>query len=1211
MMKKFKKQFVSRYTAPLVILLLVLVSWMSVKSLGTTITGLTVNYAENPIGIEKTNILFSWKMESDIIGQSQTAYQLSVTEENGKEIWNSGNVASGLSIGINYKGPALNSETRYLWSVAVTDSNGKLIKSGTAYFETGTEFKNAEWIYYKTPALNCFNDSYIIKFTPTIINGGFTLYFGIKNESNRFSWSFTDKLLTATKTAVNGNVQLDTIGLRSIVSLNTPFDLEIIVTKESIATQINGKQISSVKNSYTIERPYVGLMVAGAAVDRRTQAVTRPAQSARFTNLNITVDNISENVGEPDFTLTPVTPAPATGQAAMSGFGGVATAGASLNQSSFQGKPVQYIAESTAMPIFRTEKALKGSVKSARLYITSLGVFDAFINGKEVMAKGSDGKIYDDAFSPGWTNYNDYIFYRTYDVTSYLSGTKAVLGVRLGTGWYAGYIGRQYYGTIGADDVNELALLARLVITYADGSQEIISSNANDWTATEKGPILSNDFFFGEVYDARLESEIKGWDAPGFNASGWGKVSKLDYSVQLIGGSENTAYLLEDDRIYPKANNGTYIYDPEAIKMTTGLKYGEIVPTVVDPTKDITLPKGKRLIVDIGQNLAGVTAISFSGAEGTAVRMRGAEMLSDGRSNPDVTSGGGFGPKGTLYWYGLTRGRAAEDTWYTDTYYMNNEAIQNYRASFTFHGYRYLEVYADNDIVIHSVYAQPITSAVKQTGFIETNNKNVNQLFANSLWSQMGNFLTIPTDCPNRSERLGWSGDVTVFTETALYNFDAVSFLGNYMDISQNYAKNNGGYYGTTMPGGSRGTGSSNAGWTDVSIILTWAMYQQTGDIAILEKNYEMLANYMAMVMKEGLRAGYGDWVAFQATSAAYMAVMYQAYDAILMSKIASALNLADDVKKYNTEYDRLVTAMRTKYVDDKSNLLVVSADKVTGGGAFGANIVLDNSQTGILWALKMGLPKSEEEKQIMIKNLLTNIDNKAAQIRSNAAEKTLSTGFLGVNVMLPVLTENGLANTAYDLLLQDEMPSWLYEVKNGATTTWERWNAYSTEKSFGDSGMNSFNHYAYGAVGEWMFEYMAGIQKDESEPGFKNVILQPSIDKGNKYNDQERINSVMGRYDSYYGSIISNWTSDGEKLTKYDVVVPANTTATLYLPVDSSITENSMSSFKNVTGVTYKGLTTRNGNEVAIFELLAGGFTFEFLDGKLGARLQKGYVKK
>ena len=303
-------------------------------------------------------------------------------------------------------------------------------------------------------------------------------------------------------------------------------------------------------------------------------------------------------------------------------------------------------------------------------------------------------------------------------------------------------------------------------------------------------------------------------------------------------------------------------------------------------------------------------------------------------------------------------------------------------------------------------------------------------------------------------------------------------------------------------------------------------------------------------------------------------------------------------------EYDRMRDTLAEKYVDEEANLLSVTADNVTGGGFMGTGIIQDNSQTSILWALKMGLYNSEEEKKTFIENLLANIDNVGGSVRNGQGEKTLSTGFLGVNVLLPVLTENSLTNTAYDLLLQDEQPSWLYEVGQGATTTWERWNAYSHVNSFESNGMNSFNHYAYGAVAEWMFEYMVGIQKDEDNPGFKNVILQPTIDTGSQYNDQERITEVNGEYESYYGKIISNWSSNEGKLEMYETVIPANTTATLFLPVDGSF----MGNFNPVTGVSFVGLANHNGVEVAEFELVSGGYQFEVSNGNLEVNVTDGY---
>lgn len=1207
--KKDSTEYISlRHVLMILVFMTIIIPATTFSQTTTRLYDLTVNYSKNPIGIERENIKFSWKIKSNIIGLTQNEYQIKVKDISGKEIWNSGVVKSSLSVGIPYKGPALSLESRYSWSVSVNSSTGDSITSDPAFFETGTDFRDAEWISYSVPAVPCFNASYEISMSANIINGGFSLYFGIKNDANKFVWNFTEKLLMSGKSNINGITWLNTTELESLIQANTPFDLKVSVNEKNITTFINGQPISEIENRYTIENPYIGLMVAAAQIDRRTKELRSSAQSASFSNVMINIDGYTEAIGERTFALSASdqTVQPTSQQ----GFMPFSNPGNTFLQTSYRGEPVKYIPESTLSPMFRTEKALTGQIASARLYISSLGIYDAYINGRKVMMKTSDGKQLEDVFGPGWTNYNDYIYYRTYDVTEYINSRDVTLGVRIGNGWYAGIIGRQYYGEIGKKDINELSLIAQLVIKYTDGSSSRISTNTTDWKASDKSPILLNDFFIGEVYDSRLESAIDGWNNTGFRDTNWGKVSRLNYEAKLIGGNENTAFMLESDRIYPVNSDETFLYDPENIIMTPGLKYGEVAPKIISPTKEMLIPKGQRLILDMGQNIAGVTYISFSGPKDTKVQIRGAEMLNDGKDNTIQNNSGSCGPKGTLYWYGLTRGRASEENWYTDTYFMNEKAIQNYIPTFTFHGFRYLEIWADSDITIHEIYSQPITSAIKQSGNIITNNENVNKLFENILWSQKGNYLTIPTDCPNRSERLGWSGDVNVFSETALFNFDVVNFLNNYMQISKNHAANNGGYFGTTMPGVSSGKGSSNAGWTDVAITLAWNLYLQTGDKDFLERNYDMLKKYMSLIIEDGLRAGYGDWVAFQATSGAYMAAMYQAYDAQIMEKIASVLGHHDDAETYSKEYFRIIKEMQSKYLDEKSNILSVTADNITRGGAFGSNIILDNSQTSILWALKMRLYRSDEEKNIFINNLLENINNSENKIRSNAAEKTLSTGFLGVNVLMPILNEIGLTQTAYDLLLQDEMPSWLYEVKLGATTTWERWNAYSLENSFGDYGMNSFNHYAYGAVGEWMFEYMAGIQKDETNPGFKNVILQPSIDNGFQFNRQPRINYVKGSYESYYGQIISSWTAEKDFLTSYEAIVPANTTATLYLPVKNDFTVQRLKKVK-IPGVVFSGVVKHNNINTAKFQLVSGGYKFEYQKGKLVVNLSKGYTKE
>ncbi|MGM0903513.1 MAG: family 78 glycoside hydrolase catalytic domain [Bacillota bacterium] len=978
------------------------------------LTNLKVNYQENPIGIESDGLKFSWMLMSNVVGLSQDEYQITVSNSKGKKVWDSGVVNESKSVGIPYGGPELELESRYYWEVKVTLSDGKKVKSEPAYFETGTDFGKAEWIYHK---------------------------------------------------------------------------------KDS---------------------------------------------------------------------------------------------------------------EDSSMPLFRTEKKLKekGKIDSARLYITSLGVYEAYINGQEVMEVKDDGTKLDDIFNPGWTDYYSYINYQSYDVSDYITGDSVALGVKVGTGFYGGEFGSNgggnIYNKIGNELERELAILSKLVITYKNGKQEVITTNNDDWKVSTDGPVVFNDFFIGEVYDARLEENVAGWNSVGFDDSDWNGVEGFNYEGNLVASSEAASYMLEENRVYPTPGENTFIYDPNDIDYSNeDLALGEVKRTLVDPTKDIELPKGKSLMINLGQNIAGVASISVSGAEGATVSMRGAEMLNDGRDH-ERSNFGSDGPKGTLYWSGITRGRAKDQNWYTDHYTLNNKEVQDYSPRFTFHGFQYLEITATDDIVIHNVSGQPITSSIENTLSLETNNKNVNKLFNNALWGQRGNFLSIPMDTPGRSERLGWTGDIQVFGDTALYNFDSVAFLNNYVEILKDYAKNNNGYIADYLPTINKTT-TTNAGWSDVIITLPWDIYMHTGDISILEETYGIMKEYMANVMEKGMNARYGDWVAMQGTAPQFMSAMYHALDASRMSQIATLLGHSNDAEMYSAESDRVIDLAKAKYVDENDNILSVSADNFSR--AFLINLFKDNSQTSILYALKMGLYDSEEQRQKFIENLLVNIENKDRTERNNAAENTLSTGFLGVNELLPLLTENELSTKAYDLLLQDEMPSWLNTVKLGATTTWERWNAYTSEYGFDDAGMNSFNHYAYGSVVEWMVENMAGIQKDEQNPGFKHIILQPTMDTGDKYNDQERINSVKAKFDSYYGKIESKWTSNKGELNTYEVVVPANTSATLYLPIGHATVN------QDIPGVKYKGSLDRFGIKVAQFELESGGYKFSVDKGKLNGELMDGFI--
>lgn len=845
-------------------------------------------------------------------------------------------------------------------------------------------------------------------------------------------------------------------------------------------------------------------------------------------------------------------------------------------------------------PLFRTEMTLDKEIQSARLYITAMGVYDAYINGQAVQSG------VDDIFNPGWTNYNTNVNYQTYDVTELLAQGENAIGVAVGGGWYQTSYQTDYTDCFGDDDeAKERGLLAKVVVKYTDGSEQVIATNGTDWKASTHSPYVEDDFFNGETYNAGIAAEIAGWNQPGYEAAAdesiWQPVATTIYEGSVNPSARAQAHI--EDSYEQKPISGYTYNENENIEGTgsaEGLCYGEIVEHEVDVNSDITVKAGDKLILDMGQNMVGLTDIVMTGEKDATVTLRFAEALNDGRDSDYVSDEedgngamGSDGPKGTLYRVAL---RSAECT---DEYIMTGGEQEEYQQTFTYRGFRYVEISATSDLTLHSVRGRVVTSVGEQTGSLETSNEEVNLLIHNTLWSQMGNYLSIPTDCPQRDERGGWTGDAQLFAQTAMLNFDITGFLENYIDIMNDYAQQNNNVYGPTMPE-SGFAGWKNCGWSDAGVIIPWVVYQETGDTRLIEEGYEQMDLYMASVNSEpdmtDESSGYnsvmfGDWLAYSGTSLGCMNALYRIYVTQLMEKMANVIGNEDAAAKYAASYDGLKAAFMEKYVDEEGNLLSSTADNETEvSTSLQGYPIIDNAQTGLLWALKTGMYDSEEMKETMVENLLTNIHNEGGSIREGMAEDTLSVGFLGVNVILPVLTDIGAGDVAYTLLLQNEDPSWLYAVENGATTTWERWNSYSVEDGYGNSSMNSFNHYSYGSCIEWIYNYMCGIKSDETAPGYKHFILQPTVD------GEGRIDSVNGSYDSMYGEIQSSWTAADGEIATYNTVVPANTTATLYLPVD----ETTAAGLTVPEGATYAGQEEHDGVDCAKYELIAGSYTFQ-----------------
>lgn len=859
------------------------------------------------------------------------------------------------------------------------------------------------------------------------------------------------------------------------------------------------------------------------------------------------------------------------------------------------------------------------AVKNAKLYMTALGDYKAYINGQLVESEKGET-----AFDPGWVNYNNYIQYQTYDVTDYISGTDLVLSAELGRGWYKSRISANGYKgvAIGGEGDLDLAMIGKLVIEYEDGTEQTIATD-DTWEYNKNGPIYNHDFYTngsfdpnattdpdnfvdgvkwgGEKYDA--SKEVPGWNLPSFDTTqseDWNDVRIITYNGDIVSNNgAAVAYYNEENNQYPQTSSFTYkdseINYSKEEGGTSEHVLGEVVRHNVDLMKEeVTIQPGERLIVNLGQNMAGVLETTMEAEPGTTVVFSHAEMLNDGNKNPTMPRGGSTGPDGTIYTASL-RGEK------TAVYKFGEEAEVTYRPDFTFFGFQYVQITATKPVTIKNVVGVPITSATKQTGNITTNNADLNQLFSNVLWSQRSNFLSIPTDCPQRNERCGWTGDVQLFAGTGTFNFDSVAFLQNYQAICDDQAASYNDLYTAVMPA-QQGYGKNvSSGWSDVGIVLPWTLYQQTGDISIIEESFDQMDAYMDAIGPNGEGYNenwYGDWVSLQACSIQYLNLCYRAYDAQLMAKMAEALGYQEKVDKYNQIFDETKAFFFEKYVAENGDILSATADGKSEGDTYHTEYV-DNSQTAISWALKLGFYKDEAHRQYIISKLLESIKNEDGSFRPGYAEDTLAVGFLGLNVILPSLSGNGQREYAYKLLQQNQFPSWLYSVEQGATSIWERWNSYSKENSFMEPGMNSFNHFSFGACLEWMYQEMAGISRDEANPGFKHIDLTPSIDTTGGIND------VQASYDSYYGVIESGWTAENGKLTTYNTTVPANTTATLYLPVEASAVEN----FTNITGIEFTGMTIHNDMEVASFRVAAGSYNFAVNDGVLTVSLADGYV--
>jgi alpha-L-rhamnosidase len=721
-------------------------------------------------------------------------------------------------------------------------------------------------------------------------------------------------------------------------------------------------------------------------------------------------------------------------------------------------------------------------------------------------------RVGDELFTPGWTSYNKRLQYQTYDLTSRLKPGDNAVGVMLGNGWYRGELMGGRRNAYG----ERLALLLQIDVTYRDGSRETIGSDGT-WRAAT-GPIRMSEIYHGETYDARLEKP--GWTRPGFDDRDWSGVKTVDHR--------------KDGLVAPAGPPVRRIEELEPVRLSK-------------------TPAGET-VFDLGQNMVGWVRLKVQGPAGATVTLRFAEVLDKA---------------GNFYTENL---RVAKQTL---RYTLGGGGGETYEPHFTFFGGRYVAVDGyPGELTKDSLTAVVIHSDIAPSSALETSSPLVNQLQHNIRWGQKGNFLDIPTDCPQRNERLGWTGDAQVFARTAAFNFDVASFFTKWLkDVAADQYEN--GSVPHVIPDVLTRPGSNQAGaagWADAAVIIPWTMYLTYGDRRILEEQYPSMTRWLEYVRQ---RAGddflwdgdfhFGDWLAYTApsrearsypgatTSKDLIATAFFAHSTDLLRRTARILGKQDDEARFADLRTKIERAFRAEFV--------------TSRGRVG-----EATQTAYVLALEFDL-LPPEQRPAAAKRL-------ADEVRTR---KHLTTGFLGTPYLCHVLSRFGYLDVAYQLLNRDEYPSWLYPVKQGATTIWERWDSQKPDGTFQDPSMNSFNHYAYGAIGDWMYRVMAGIEIDESAPGYKRVLIQPRPGGG--------FASVKATHETPYGKVGSAWTlKDGR--FEHSVEVPPNTRATVRLPRAqlASVTESGKALTQG-NGIT----AVRQEEGVVVVEIGSGEYRFAY----------------
>lgn len=1115
-----------------------------------------IEHQKTPIGLDEAKPRFSWTLDGDGKNIRQAACRIQVEDmEDKKLMWDSGRLATRESRGIPYDGSPLMACTRYAVRVTVwaeegniqaeenseageslqSDENfqtGKNFQTGESYFETGflnpsiEAWEGAKWIAAPRYTVSADNRGvFIIESVFRLKEGSRRAGIVFGANDYRLMDSMKNEYGLAGENYIRFEINLEgeaptldiyRVGYAREDRADVPFASVILADfkdeeKKPLITEENKYAFHTLRievdgnNSYT----YLDGVLADAAWKDEfgNQTIVGRTLNPRGNNDVITYPRLCEigffagegdtayfkgltvrNMRTPSNIFIEEMPGHSLGRAA--GQGSIFDSLIPNEDGCFvvSGRQVSADPSNTSIPMLRRSFEVEDGkeVGQARLYITSRGIYSCSVNGR---------KVEESLLAPGLTQYDKRLNYQTYDITDSIKAGKNAVGVTLSSGWWSDaqtFVVRNYnyFG-------DKEALLAKLVICYKDGSREVIVSELENWKYFGDGPYVYAGLFNGEIYDAGKAWIYEDYSKPDFEDENWEQ--PVEYKPEPIDSLRTMP--VGFGRAWPAVNQqepeltGSYDAPVSVVDKRTAQNCKEAAPGV--------------WIYDLGQEMAGVPRITFHEKAGTRIVLRYAEVL-----YPDMPEYAGNEGKMMLENY--------RDAASTDIYICSGkEGGEIYQPRFTFHGYRYIEISgAQNPPKLEEVESLQYSSVTNFEGSFTSSNELLNRFVQNVRWSQLCNFISIPTDCPQRNERMGWAGDTHVFCHTALNNSYLKDFYERNLQAMADLQEESGQFPEIAPVGG----GFGGITYECASIFMTYELYQQYGDIRTIEKFYPGLVKYMDYMEAQGLPGKgdisvigpLGDWLAPQETDLQLLWNAFYYREADLMAKLSAALGKTDMEQKYVQLAQKVKKYWNETFVDKETGKTVTMSG--------------EPCDTQCSYALSIEYGVMED-----VRRAGEHLARKASELHY-----TVGTGFFGTGLLNQALTRLGYEKEAYQLMLQTAFPSWLYPVTQGATTIWEHWDSYTKEKGFGgQNAMNSFNHYSLGSVLSWLYSAVLGIVREEENPGYSHFTLRPVIGE---------LEYARGSVSSPYGTIYSGWKKENGKLL-YDCTIPANTQATLILP--------------------------------------------------------------